>query len=92
MYNPDAPQPSLLRALLAQAFIALPAAFIVQTAMHVPAVAVVTLTLGAVALYGGASYSRQNNNWLGVECFDTERYARYADPKLLEPAPNKDPT
>ncbi|MDQ6932418.1 MAG: hypothetical protein M3160_04490 [Candidatus Eremiobacteraeota bacterium] len=85
MYSPDSPEPSLLRAVIAQAFLALPAAFVVQLALHLPTWGILLLGIAMVALFAAASYSRQNNDWLGVECFSTERYARYANPKLLNP-------
>lgn len=85
MYLPDAPAPSLRQAVIAQAILALPIAFVLHSALHLPGWIIAGFGISMVALFSAASYSRQNNNWLGVECFNTERYARYADPKLLNP-------
>lgn len=84
MYLPDAPAPSMLRAVIAQGILALPLAFVMQSALHLSWWAMAGIGIVMIALFSAASYSRQNNDWLGVECFNTERYARYADPKLLK--------
>jgi len=85
VYTPDARPPSLLRALIAQFFLALPLLFIVQSSLGLPFWAILPVILAVVTLFAAASFSRQNNDWLGVECFNTERYARYANPQLVKP-------